>query len=265
PLPPPNLPPPGPPARKPPVGVIVGVAAGGLALVLCLCGIGTGVALTAGARGGKKPATAPAEPAAPSESLPPAEPPPEPLPPTEPLPPPGQPPSGAPGATPAPKAVLPDVVGKRLTDAVAVLAASGFTDIRPADATGAERFVLNPNNWLVRSQAPPGGARVAVSAPVTLNVSKPSDGQPTGPVTVGVVPDVVCRDLQSAQELLRTAGFANLASRDGTGAGRAQLVDQNWLVIAQSAAAGSRPDPGRKITLTVVKYGESTGGSGCRS
>jgi len=248
PLPLPNPPPP--PPRKPRVGLIVGTAIGGLALMLCLCGIGSAIALTSG-KGAEKKSPAPvAAPAKPSESLPPTEAPPSPT---------------ATQASPAPKVIVPNVVGKRLSAAQAQLKALGFTKVATADVTGQGRVVLNANNWLVRSQLPAAGSTVAVGAPLTLKVSKPSDGQPVDPVTAGVVPKVVCRDLQSAQDILQAAGFSDLASRDGTGEGRAQIIDRNWLVIAQSAAAGSRPDPSRQITLTVVKYGEPTGRSGCKS
>jgi hypothetical protein len=244
------LPPPKPP-RKRPVGLIVGAAIGGTALVLCLCGIGSAIGLNARDGANEKRAPA-ATPATPSESLPQSDRPASPS------------PTAAPVA-PAPKIEVPNVVGKRLTDAQAQLKALGFTKVTAADATGQGRVVFNPDNWLVRSQLPPTGSTVPVNARLTLNVSKPSDGQSAGPVTVGVVPNVVCLDLQAAQDTLQAAGFTRLASRDGTGAGRVQIIDRNWLVIAQSAAAGSRPDPSREIALTVVKYGEPTGASGCKS
>jgi hypothetical protein len=46
---------------------------------------------------------------------------------------------------------------------------------------------------------------------------------------------VVCKDLQTAQDTMQAAGFYNLGSADGTGQGRAQVADRNWVVIAQSA------------------------------
>src|SRR5215207_9046402 len=178
------LPPPKPP-RKRPVVLIVGAVAGGLALVLCLCGIGSAIGLNA-RDGADKKRTPAATPATPSESLPPS----------------GALTSRSPSATqgaPVPKVAVPNVVGKRLTDAQAQLKALGFTKITAADATGQGRVVLNANNWLVRSQLPSAGSTVPVDARLTLNVTKPSDGQQAGPVTVGVVPNVVCQDLQAAQ------------------------------------------------------------------
>jgi beta-lactam-binding protein with PASTA domain len=79
----------------------------------------------------------------------------------------------------------------------------------------------------------------------------------------GVVPDIVCRDLQDAQDALQAAGFVNLASRDATGRDRAQVVDRNWVVVAQSVAAGGTPDATTPVLLSAVTFGEPTGASGC--
>ncbi len=76
---------------------------------------------------------------------------------------------------------------------------------------------------------------------------------------------MTCMNLQDAQNTLQSAGFFNLASMDGLGQGRQQILDRDWLVTKQSAAAGSRPKLLTRIVLTAVKYGESTGASGCRS
>jgi beta-lactam-binding protein with PASTA domain len=164
------------------------------------------------------------------------------------------------GAKPVPK-----VTGMHLEKAEGILSAAGFTDVRPQDATSQHRVVVNPANWLVRSQAPVAGTQAATSATITLKVGKPGDDVAAPAVTAGVVPKVVCLDLQKAQDALQKAGFSNLASHDGLGKGRAQLLDRNWLVTAQSAKAGSRPATGTRITLTTVKYGEPAGSSGCES
>jgi hypothetical protein len=84
-------------------------------------------------------------------------------------------------------------------------------------------------------------------------------------VTRGVVPNVTCMNLQDAQNSLQSAGFFNLASVDGLGQGRMQILDRDWVVTKQSVAAGTRPAALTRIVLTAVKYGESTGSSGCQS
>jgi hypothetical protein len=117
----------------------------------------------------------------------------------------------------------------------------------------------------VRSQAPAAGERVVTTTVITLKVLKPSDAAGDATVTHGVVPEVVCMDLQTAQDTMQAAGFYNLRSEDATGQGRAQLIDRNWVVVAQSARAGSRPPVDTRIVLRSVKYGEPTGDSHCPS
>lgn len=162
-------------------------------------------------------------------------------------------------------AALPNVVGTRLSDAFDRLKAAGFKHLRPTDGTGQGRVPVNFDNWVVRSQAPAAGGNIDKGATVTLAVRKPSDGDGGPSVTAGVVPNVVCKDLQSARDTLKGAGYSNLGSADGADQGRKQIVNRNWVVIAQSVAPGGRPDTDARIVLTAVKFGEPTGRSGCRS
>lgn len=74
-----------------------------------------------------------------------------------------------------------------------------------------------------------------------------------------LMPNVVCLDLQAAQDAIQDHGVFYSKSVDASGQGRLQLIDRNWIVIGQS------PKPGKKITegsavLKVVKFGESTRG-----
>lgn len=176
-----------------------------------------------------------------------------------------EPTSDQPSPPPAALAMVPNVVGKRLIQGEAELSTAGFINVTASDATGQGRLPLDPQNWIVRSQTPPAGTRTALDTPVTVKVSKPTDGKGTQNPTVGVVPNVVCKDLQAAQDALQAAGFFNLASVDGTGQGRVQILDRNWVVVRQSAAAGSRPSSTTRIVFAAVKFGEPTGSSGCRS
>jgi beta-lactam-binding protein with PASTA domain len=172
-------------------------------------------------------------------------------------------PSGPAGTTtrPAPATGdrrVPNVVGVALPDARRRLKAAGYSRIHVEDVTGKRRIVLDQKNWVVRIQEPAVGAMAAGSTRITLRVGKPSDLATTAAPISGVVPDVVCRDLQTAQDALQAAGFYVLSSRDGTGKDRHQILDRNWIVIAQSAGAGSRPRLSTRITLTVLKFGEPT-------
>jgi hypothetical protein len=165
---------------------------------------------------------------------------------------------------PAAGNAVPNVVGRRLSTAERTLSSAGYRSVKPVDDTGRNRVVIDPQNWTVDSQRPAAGATAAAGTTITLRVRRPTDAA-TPNTTLGVMPKVTCMNLQDAQNTLQSAGFFNLASVDGLGQGRQQILDRDWLVTKQSAVAGSRPKLFTRIVLTAVKYGESTGASGCRS
>jgi beta-lactam-binding protein with PASTA domain len=166
--------------------------------------------------------------------------------------------------TPAQTIEVPQVVGKRLTEARALLEGAGLRNVGTIDATGKDRVVIDPNNWLVKAQHPAAGGMVGRTEKITLDVSKPTDGIAPAKVSTGVMPNVVCMELQAAQDTLQSAGFYLLTSKDALGS-RHQILDRDWVVIGQSAPPDKITLPLTKITLTVVKYGEPTGDSGCQS
>ncbi|WP_187399620.1 PASTA domain-containing protein [Micromonospora sp. AP08] len=177
-------------------------------------------------------------------------------------------PSGPGASTPAagsPAAVLPDVTGERLSDGERMLRADGFLSVRAVDASGDGRTILEKGNWVVVRQDPPGGSALPPGLTVTLTVLRPTDQQAPIVVRDGVVPRVICHDLQDAQDALREAGFYVLLPRDGLGQERVPVLDRNWIVVGQSAPPGTTPESLEKIELTVVKFGEPTGNSGCAS
>jgi hypothetical protein len=163
------------------------------------------------------------------------------------------------------KVKVPDVVGRRLSDAKDALGKAGFAKINANDSTDRNRTVIDPNNWVVVSETPKAGTTVTANTAITLAVDRPSDA--AGPVktSLGTVPGVVCMNLQDAQDALRESGYLNLRSEDGSGKARYIILDRDWLVTAQSAAPGSKPTLLTRIVLTAVKYGEPTGKSGCPS
>ncbi len=64
--------------------------------------------------------------------------------------------------------------------------------------------------------------------------------------------NVVCMDLQLAQDTIQEAGVFFSRSDDATGQGRAQVLDRNWIVIAQTPDAGSTVGE-LEAVLSVVK------------
>jgi beta-lactam-binding protein with PASTA domain len=168
-------------------------------------------------------------------------------------------------AVPAGQATIPAVVGERLNQAREKLTALGLTNVKTEDVTGQNRVVLDDNNWIVEVQDPAAETVVDTHTQIVLKVRKPSDAHSPQSTPFGTVPDVVCANLQDAQDALRSSGFLVLTSSDGSGRKRAVLLDRNWVVIAQSAEPGSRPSLTTHIVLTVVKYGEPTKDSDCET
>lgn len=179
---------------------------------------------------------------------------------------PSVPPSASPSASPSGATVaMPEVVGLRLDEAEQRVTAAGLTALRTTDVSGRDRMVLKKSNWVVREQDPTAGTQVTAAVTVVLSIGKPTDQTSSPQVVAGIVPDVVCLDLQAAQDALRAAGFYVLLAHDGTGRGRPALIDRNWMVIGQSVAAGTQPDPKRRIDLTVIKIDETSGATSCPS
>jgi len=69
------------------------------------------------------------------------------------------------------------------------------------------------------------------------------------------MPNVVCMDLQLAQDTIQAAGVFFSRSDDATGQGRMQIVDRNWIVVAQTPDAGG-PVSELEAVLSVVKDSE---------
>jgi beta-lactam-binding protein with PASTA domain len=69
------------------------------------------------------------------------------------------------------------------------------------------------------------------------------------------MPDVVCMNLQDAQNKIQAAGVFFSRSTDDTGQGRAQIMDRNWTVVRQEPAPGELIGEG-DANLYVVKEGE---------
>ena len=71
------------------------------------------------------------------------------------------------------------------------------------------------------------------------------------------MPNVVCMNLQDAQDEIQDHGVILSRSVDATGKGRHQVLDRNWVVVGQSPAAGAAIGE-LDAELSVVKYGETT-------
>ncbi|MFW0783611.1 PASTA domain-containing protein [Gordonia sp. CPCC 206044] len=70
-----------------------------------------------------------------------------------------------------------------------------------------------------------------------------------------IMPDVVCLNLQDAQNKIQDAGVFFSRSADATGQGRSQILDRNWVVVAQTPQPGTPFGEGDAV-LSAVKIGE---------
>ena len=89
--------------------------------------------------------------------------------------------------------------------------------------------------------------------------SKTVAEQPAGDVVDGpgdgVMPDVLCMNLQAAQDEIQESGVFYSRSVDATGKGRKQVLDRNWTVVGQTPAQGTHIGEGDAV-LSVVKEDE---------
>jgi serine/threonine-protein kinase len=134
-------------------------------------------------------------------------------------------------STGKPKAMVPDLKGHPLTDAITRLADVGLTPkIRYIHSSAPEDTVT--------AQNPAAGDRVIKGSTVTINVSK-------GPRPVQV-PDVVGQPYANAAGALQGAGFTVTRVE-------IESDDPKDVVVAQDPTAGTPVPKGTKVTLSVSK------------
>lgn len=73
-----------------------------------------------------------------------------------------------------------------------------------------------------------------------------------------IMPDLVCFDLQAAQDEIQDRGVFFSRSEDASGDGRRQLWDRNWVVVDQDPAPGT-PIGERDAIFYVLKDDEDHG------
>ncbi len=69
------------------------------------------------------------------------------------------------------------------------------------------------------------------------------------------MPDLICMNLQAAQDEIQDHGVFFSKSVDATGKGRRQILDRNWIVVDQQPKAGDKIGEGDAV-LSVVKTDE---------
>ncbi|WIX89593.1 PASTA domain-containing protein [Amycolatopsis sp. DG1A-15b] len=97
---------------------------------------------------------------------------------------------------------------------------------------------------------PPGSPGTTTSTTVSTATSTSA----SAPAKLIKVPDVSGMNHQDAQNAMQRAGLYNLREVDGTGQGRALVIDRNWRQTGQDPAPGTEVPADAVITLTAVKY-----------
>ncbi|WP_406179797.1 hypothetical protein [Streptomyces sp. NBC_01006] len=95
-----------------------------------------------------------------------------------------------------------------------------------------------------------GGPSAAPSAPSAHATSGPA-------AKAAVLPNLVGKGLQTAQDEAQAAGFLILKSHDALGRDRLQALDRNWKVCSQTPAAGASIDTSTTIDFGAVKLEET--------
>lgn len=98
------------------------------------------------------------------------------------------------------------------------------------------------------------GAAPAVAQPAAV-VTTAFTSPPTTVIVKHEMPNVVCMNLQAAQNLIQKAGVFYSTSFDATGQGRKQIWDRNWIVVSQNLAPGTAFGNG-DAKLGAVKKGD---------
>ncbi|MFD2081900.1 hypothetical protein SAMN05421678_101134 [Actinopolymorpha cephalotaxi] len=172
------------------------------------------------------------------------------------------------GATPAHRAhragpgssgtLLPNLVGMGLQSAQEAARGAGFENLTSHDALGRGRHQILDRSWRVCGQAPAPG-RWAKDSPIDLGAVRLEERCPAGdqgrrPIRVSTtMADFRGRSLAVARAALPPD--TGIEEVDGTGAGRAALLESNWRICAQSPAAGTRLH-GQPVRFTMVKFTE---------
>ncbi len=115
----------------------------------------------------------------------------------------------------------------------------------------------SPTAVAVSATLAPTTLPATTMAPVTVPATTDGGLNPFGGNSPedALMPDVMCMNLQEAQNEIQDHGVFFSRSEDATGQSRNQIIDSNWQVVGQSPEAGT-PIGEFEAVLFVVKYGE---------
>jgi hypothetical protein len=152
-----------------------------------------------------------------------------------------------------------------LTAAIAVLGCAGVLTSCSSSTDSAE--VSAPVETDVPQTTETSAEPVTTVASAEETTTVPASTESTTELNIAggndpedsLMPDVVCMNLQEAQDEIQDHGVFFSRSVDASGQDRMQIMDSNWIVVDQTPAPGAEIGEGDAV-LSVVKIGESTGG-----
>lgn len=154
---------------------------------------------------------------------------------------------------------LPDTVGNNFKSAQKTVRSAGYGHLRSHDALGRQRSQLLDRDWTVCFQSPAPGP-VDTGVTVDFGVVKTSERCPAtdsgtaAPHAGSTMPDFHGVAVSTARAALPSS--TKVTSADVSGRGRAVMVVSNWMVCAQTPAAGTALS-GQPVAFQVVKFGET--------
>lgn len=137
-----------------------------------------------------------------------------------------------------------------LSVALGVLCGCG-DDTQKESAAAPQTVTVIETQTAAATTVAPASTPAPVAKPATTSAAPP-----TRSASGIVVPDVVGKNHQYAQDTMQAAGLYNLSEEDATGQGRLLLWDRNWVVVSQRPAGGTRVPEDTTIVLSSKKYGE---------
>ena len=140
----------------------------------------------------------------------------------------------------------PDAPGDVLRDLGLTDAALDLSDYEETTTRGNVRYIVQASDVL---------GLFFIASPTALADAGESPLEGSSDSLRSLMPDVVCMNLQDAQDRIQEEGVFYSRSSDATGRGRSQIIDSNWIVV------GQEPQPGEPIgegdaVLSVVKNNE---------
>lgn len=133
--------------------------------------------------------------------------------------------------------------------------ASPARDLGPSTTSEFDRPTTSDPDFSPEPETPSTAPEQSVPEATTTTTTSLVPAPPGTEPERSIMPEVVCMDLQQAQDTIQAAGVFFSRSFDATGKGRSQIVDRNWIVVSQDPPAGSPIDESQP-NLGAVKKNE---------